>query len=90
MPDRIKITITRKPPPPALPPFECLLCLQMIERDPYSPDFNAPPVCWGCQWRGQNRLQTKQLPYEMWDGFRTAYALLAEIDKEIARARRTH
>lgn len=89
MRDRITFVLTRKPAPPALEPFECLLCRQMIERDPYTPDFNAPPVCWGCQWRGQNRLQTRQLPHELWASFRVAYALLSEIDRETSRAR-TH
>lgn len=86
-PKRIKIKIARKPAPPALDPFECVGCRQLIERDPYSPDFNAPPICWACTWRGQNRLQTRQLPYSMWAPFRTAYVLLALIDKEIADAR---
>lgn len=90
MADRIRIEIKLKPPPPPLAPFECAICEHMVERDPYSPDHQAPPVCWACQWLGQTRLQTHQLPYEMWNGFRTAYALLRAIDKEIERARRTH
>jgi len=90
MADRIKITITRKPPPPALAPFECAICQEMVERDPYSPDFQAPPVCQRCSWTGQNRLQIHQLPFSMWGGFRAAYALLRAMDKEIERARRAH
>ncbi|UZW54014.1 hypothetical protein NUH86_10755 [Sphingobium sp. JS3065] len=45
MGDRIKIAIRRKPPLTALEPFECAICQEQIERDPYSPDFQAPPVC---------------------------------------------
>lgn len=89
-PVRIRLKITRKPPPPALDPFECAICQEMVERDPYSPDFQAPPVCWRCSWAGQNRLQTHQLPFSLWNGFRAAYALLRAMDKEIERARRTH
>jgi hypothetical protein len=88
---RLKFTIKRRPPPPALPPFECVVCEEQIERDPFSPDFQAPPICWSCCWaHGHNRMQTHQLPFEMWSGFRAAYALLKAMDKEIARARRTH
>lgn len=90
MADRLRIVIKRKPPPPALPPFDCAICEQQIERDPYSPNFQAPPVCYACSWSGQNRLQTHQLPFSVWSQFRTAYALLSAMDKEIARARRAH
>ncbi|WP_145201310.1 hypothetical protein [Sphingobium sp. B2] len=86
---RIRLVLKPKPPPPPLPPFECAICEQIIERDPYSPDHEAPPICWPCGWLGQNRLQTHQLPVSMWGPFRAAYALLATLDKEIARARRT-
>lgn len=84
---KIKFEIKRKPPPPALEPFECLGCRKMIERDPRSPDFQAPPICLNCTWVGQGRLQTRQLPYSMWAPFRTAYALLYLLDKEMVYAR---
>jgi hypothetical protein len=84
---KIRVEVRRKPAPPALDPFECLACRQLIDRDPYTPDFNAPPICWACTWRGQPRLQTKQLPFSMWQPFRTAYALLQLLDQEIAHAR---
>lgn len=86
---RLRLVIKRKPPPPALPPFECAICEQMIERDAYSPDFQAPPICNSCKWQGQ-AVRLNQLPFSMWGQFRTAYALLSALDKEIARARRTH
>lgn len=82
-PDRIK----RKPPPPPLEPFECLACREMIERDPFSPDFNAPPVCWRCQWSEDGRTQLASLPFGAWGYFRTAQVLLNCIKKESAHAR---
>jgi len=87
---RIKLVIKRKPPPPHLPSFVCVLCEQEIERDPYHPDHQTPPICYPCEWRGQGRLQTRQLPFRHWTNFRRAYVLLAALDKEIARARHTY
>lgn len=84
---RLKIEITRKPPPPSLDPFECLACREMVERDPYSPDHNAPPVCWRCSWSAGGRTQLASLPFSAWGQFRTAQVLLNLISKEIADAR---
>ncbi|MFT3967615.1 MAG: hypothetical protein QM690_17205 [Sphingobium sp.] len=87
---RIKLVIKRKPLPPPVDPFECVVCQQMIERDPFSPDHEKPPICWPCCWLGQGRLRTRQLPYTLLTPFRAAHALLIALDKEIANARSRH
>jgi hypothetical protein len=87
---KIKLEIKRKPPPPPLEPFVCVVCEREVERDPYYPDHQTPPVCHYCEWRGQGRLQTRQLPFRHWTNFRRAYVLLAALDKEITRARHAH
>jgi len=86
---RIKIQIKRKPAPPPLDPFECLSCREMIERDPYTPDFNAPPVCWHCAWSQAGRTQLAHVPFSDWGRFRTAQILLNLIEREITYARHT-
>ncbi|QUT07946.1 hypothetical protein KFK14_11460 [Sphingobium phenoxybenzoativorans] len=85
---RIKIEITRKPPPPPLDPFECLACRQMIERDPYTPEFQEPPICWQCAHAIGGRTQLAHLPYEAWGQFRKAQALLNLIKMEVAHVRK--
>jgi hypothetical protein len=85
--DRIKLVIERKPPPPALDPFECLACRKMIERDPYTPDFQAPPVCWACVWAEGGRTQLGDVPFSAWTQFRTVRVIINLIDREAARAR---
>lgn len=85
--NRIKLVITRKPPPPPLDPFECLSCRQMIERDPYSPDFQAPPVCWKCAWSSGGRTQLASLPFSAWGQFRTAQILINLIKQEARHVR---
>ncbi len=87
---RPRIVIMPRPAPPPLAPFTCVICEAEVERDPYQPDWQRPPICVHCTWRASNRLQSRQLPYEYWAVFRRAYALFAAIDQEIARARCAH
>lgn len=87
---RIKLRIERKPPPPALDPFECVACQEMVERDPYQPDWERAPICNYCNWRSNNRLQCNQLPFSMWADFRRFYSVMAALEKEIIHVRRGH
>lgn len=85
---RIKLEITRKPPPPPLDPFECVVCQEMIERDPHTPEHQEPPVCFRCAI--SVRTQLGGAPHEMWKPLHRAAAILAAMKKEIACARRAH
>ena len=88
--DKFKLVLKRKPPPPPLPSFVCVVCQEETQRDPYRPELQTPPICHHCEWRGQGRLQTRQLPFRHWTNFRRAYVLLAALDKEIDHARHNH
>lgn len=87
---KMKLVIKRKPPPPPLPPFTCVACEEEIERDPFNPDWNAPPVCWRCTWRTSGRMESRQIPYSLHLHFKRFYAVTKAMDKEIERARTTH
>lgn len=88
--DRIKLEITRKPPPPALPSFDCILCGNEIDRDPYNPEWQRPPVCFHCSFNTPSRPQMAGVGVAEWADFRRAHALICAIEQEIKRARSTH
>jgi hypothetical protein len=84
---KIKFEIKRKPPPPALEPFECLVCREMIERDPYRPDLEQFPVCYRCTMRTPTMPQLAGVTIEYWSTFYRAHALLCALKQEIDYAR---
>jgi hypothetical protein len=74
---RITLVIERKPEPPALDPFECISCQEMVERDPYHPEWERQPICNRCVWQRPNRLQGYHyLPASMWSDFRRGHAVI--------------
>ena len=87
---KIKLVITEKPKPPALDPFECILCKKEIERDRYNPEFERPPVCFRCSMNAPTRPQLAGTTVQDWQNFYRAHSLLCAIKQEIDRARRTH
>ena len=86
---KIKLVIKRKPSPPPLPSFVCVICEKEIERDPYNPDFQKEPICFRCQMNTPTRPQLAGLGVENWGHFCRAHALLCAIKEEIIHARRT-
>ena len=90
---RPRIIITRKPTPPTPDPFDCLLCHKTVQRDPWNPDFERPPLCFRCSMDVPTRPQLPYLSHrsvESWGDFYRAHALLCAIDQEIRNVRRTH
>jgi hypothetical protein len=87
---RIKLEITRKPPPPPLPSFVCVICETEIERDSWNPNFQREPICFACTMDTPTRPKLAGSTVEQWSNFHRAHALLCAIDMEIARARRHH
>lgn len=87
---RIKIVVKRKPPPPPLPSFECVICQKAIERDPYNPEWQRPPICFGCSMNAPTRPQLAGASVAQWGDFYRAHALLSAIKQEIDHARRNH
>lgn len=85
-----KLIIKRKPPPPPLPSFKCVICENEIERDPYRPDLEEPPVCFRCSMRTTTRPQLAGVGVEQLAQFYRAHSLLCAIKEEISRARRNH
>ncbi|MDE1914685.1 MAG: hypothetical protein KGH96_01150 [Sphingomonadales bacterium] len=90
MTPRIKIVLERKPAPPPLPPFTCVICECETARDPYCPDHERPPVCFGCTIRTPRNPQLAGTDVEHWRPFRTVHALLCAIEQEAKRARYRH
>lgn len=87
---KIKVVLTRKPPPPPLPDFQCVVCEETVERDPHNPEWERAPICNHCNRMSCNRQQTRQLPFQYWADFRRFYSVAAALEKEIKRARCTH
>lgn len=87
---KIKVIVEHRPPPSPLDPFLCVACEGEVERDPYHPEWESPPICNHCNWLLSNRLRTGQLPFEYWAEFRRAYSVLAALEKEIKCARSAH
>lgn len=85
-----KLEIRRKPPPPALPLFVCILCNQETERDPYNPDWQKPPVCFRCAMNTPKRPQLSGVGVAHWGDFYRAHTLLCALEEETKRARRNH
>lgn len=91
MVERLKLVITRKPPPPPLEPFECVVCQETIKRDPYHPEWERDPICNRCVWHLSNRLQGyHKLPISTWADFQRGHAVIHALEKEIERARHAH
>lgn len=82
-----KLVIARKPPPPALDPFECVICEQMIDRDPYRPEIEESPVCFQCSIRAP-RTQLSGVSVSDWKYFMRASAIFTALKKETSHARR--
>lgn len=87
MTQRIRISIKRKPPPPPLDPFTCAICARETRRDPYSPEWQRPPVCNECCVRSSRRQGLWGVPFELWHGFQAGHALITAINQEAKRAR---
>jgi len=85
---KVKLVIKRKPPPPPLEPFVCVICEQETERDADNPNWQRPLVCNFCAHSSPTRPQLSGASYEQWGNFYRAHALLCAIKKEIDRARR--
>lgn len=90
MPSQVKLRITPKPAPPALPSFECVICQNEIERNPYRPDLEEPPVCFRCSIKVPTRPQIAGVSVEHLAIFYKAHAILCAIKSEIEHARRNH
>lgn len=86
---KIKLVITREPTPPPIPSFVCVVCEAEIERDPYNPDWQKPPICMRCAYSGP-RPRLAHVPHEHWGDFFRATALIHAIKKEASNVRRTH
>ncbi len=86
-PVRFKIEITRKPPPPPLPSFVCVVCEDEIERDPYNPEFQRPPLCHKCTFNTPSRPQLAHAHVSAWTAFYRAHAIQCAIKQEIHRVR---
>ena len=87
---KIKLVITKKPKPPALDPFDCVLCEREIKRDPYNPEYERPPVCFRCTMHTPSRPQLAGVGIHDWQNFYRAHSLLCAIKQEIDRARNAH
>jgi hypothetical protein len=86
-PGKIKIKIERKPPPPPLPSFVCAVCENHIERDPYHPEFEKPPICFECAMHVPTRPQLAHVGVERWNEFYRVHALICAINQEVKRAK---
>ena len=87
---RIKLIVERKPPPPRLEPFDCVICMETIERDPYQPEWLRPPICNHCAWHRSGRLRTRHIPFQHWNDFARLSALVATLEAEAKNVRSAH
>lgn len=82
-----KFVLKRKPAPPPLPSFTCVLCQNEIERDPRRPELEEPPVCFRCSIRARTRTKLPNVGVEKWSYFMKAHAIQCAIEEEIKRAK---
>lgn len=52
-----EIVITRKQEPELPPPFECVVCQQVVVADRWRPTAHRPPVCNSCMIFGGHQVR---------------------------------